>query len=170
MNKQKTMGQRRMKAIFDGALGLVCWHVSVGSPTLPEFTLALGEKIKRETPLRNKMQPKVFRDHEGEASMMVRCPWRLEQEKDVATSSEDTERHITAGLRRIVGCKLVGWSVESPAWDLSLNFSNGLHLKAFCTRTEHESDLLKNWHARLRKIATYAGPGVRLQISNLTGN
>jgi hypothetical protein len=165
MKAGKESSAEQIKTLFDGALGKACWHVSIGAPTSPEFSLALGEKIKREKPLENLQQPKVFRHNEGEVSIFVRCVWRLEQGSLVIVSSDDTATDIKRGLSRILGRKLVGLKTEKPAWDLSLEFANGLRLKIFCERTERRSRSRRNWQARIGIAKIYAGPGAQMQIS-----
>jgi hypothetical protein len=121
--------------------------------------------VKRERPLQNLQQPKVFRQNEGEVSIFIRCVWRLEQGSLVIVSSDDRATEVKRGLSRIVGHKLVGLKAEKPAWDLSLEFAGGLRLKVFCERTEQGSSSRRNWQARIGIAKIYAGPGTQLQIS-----
>lgn len=79
--------------------GMKCWHVTVGGSTVPQFTLALGNKVKRQNPLPNPNLSKEFRKYEGEASLFIRCWWRLERGSSVLASSDDEER--TAPMTRI---------------------------------------------------------------------
>jgi hypothetical protein len=166
MNMSTLRSIRESRRIFSGAIGKACWHVTVGRPTLPEFSLAFGRKIKRERPLNNLEQTEVFRHNEGEISMFIRTVWRLEQLDVVIASSDDKEAEITAGLSRIVGQNLVGLKVVKPAWDLTLQFANGLRLKVFCERTERGSMLRRNWQARIGATTIYAGPGSQLQMTD----
>ncbi len=165
MKTAKTHSVGEINALFGGALGKKCWHVAVGGPTLPNFSLALGEKLKRGKPLQNPQQPKVFRHNEGEVSIFVRSVWRLEQGSVVMASSDDKGTEIKTGLNHIVGRKLVGLRVEKPAWDLSLEFSRGLRLKIFCERTAQRTNSRRNWQARIGATRICAGPGTQLQIA-----
>lgn len=164
MKATKKNSADQITAVFDGALGKSCWHVCVGVPTSPEFSLALGQKVKRDKPLLNQKQPRVFRENEGEVSIFVRCVWRLEQRSSVIVSSDDAVTEIRRGLSRIVGRKLVGLKVERPAWDLLLEFGSGIRLKMFCERTGQNSSSRRNWQARIETVSILAGPGTQLQI------
>ena len=165
MNAKRTASVSKIKGILDRALGKECWHVTAGIPTLPEFSLALGRKFKREVPLRNLQQSKVFRYHEGEISIFVRTGWRLQLGTAVIAGSDDESLELERALSRVVGRKLVGLTVEAPAWDLSLEFAGGLILKVFCERAAQRSVSRRNWHARIGKTRIYAGPGTRLDFS-----
>src|SRR6266403_1076814 len=149
MKTEKSQSVEELKALFDEALGKACWHVTVGDPTLPDFSLALGEKLKRAKPLQNLQQPKLFRNNEGEVSIFVRTAWRLEQRNTVLAGSDDKLAEIKTGLNHILRRKLVGAIITEPAWDLSLEFSNGLRLKIFCERTAHRSSSRRNHSIRL---------------------
>jgi hypothetical protein len=155
---------RRINSILKTASGKKCWHITVGGVTFPNFTLALGRKIKRESPLQNPKQSKQFRNYEGELSFFVRCSWRLEHGQSMIASSDDEEADGSKGLRKILGKVLVGVKVEPPAWDLELTFSDGWRLKIFCDRSDSEPEFRKNWHAGIQNKKIYAGPGTKLEI------
>ncbi len=165
MKAGKGNSTEQIKRVFDGALGKSCWHVTVGAPTSPEFSLALGDRVKRQKPLQNPRQSEVFRQNEGEVSIFIRCVWRLEQGSFVIVSSNDTVLKVKRGLRRIVDHKFIGFKVEKPAWDLSLEFTGGLRLRIFCEHTEQKSNSRRNWQARVGTSQVFAGPGTRLEIS-----
>jgi len=165
MTSSRIIGVRKLRHILRKAVGAKCWNVCVGGCTLPQFTLALGEKKKREKPIMNNRLPKVFREFEGEVRFFIRCWWRLEHQNSVVVSSEDTSRPITRGLGQLVGNTLIGIDVQEPAWDLTLEFSGKWRLRAFAGQTENDSPLLKNWHAGIHKYKIYAGPGVLLETA-----
>jgi hypothetical protein len=79
--------------------------------------------------------------------------------------SDDQLAVIKTGLNQILHRKLVSAKIAKPAWDLSLEFSNGLRLNIFCERTARRSGSGRNWQMRIGAIGIYAGPGTELQIS-----
>jgi len=155
---------RRAIPILSDAVGKKCWHVTAGGITAPQFSVALGRKIRRDRPLRTPQGSKAFQFYEGEISFFIRCSWRLESEKLVIASSDDAEKPVVLGLRRLAGKTLVDVKVEQPAWDLILGFSGGLRLHVFCDVTNNSAIYLKNWHARVGDTHVYAGPGINLNV------
>lgn len=150
--------------ILAQASGKRCWNVSVGGPTLPQLTLALGKKIKRQKPLPNPAQTSDFRAFEGEISFFIRCWWRLERRSSILASTSDDEANISAGLNRLIGRFLVQVTVAEPAWDLILKFSNGFLLRVFSNQPDNADEHLRNWHARVPGQKIYAGPGMTLNV------
>jgi hypothetical protein len=158
-NSARNVGQ-----LLKQALGKKCWYVTVGGCTLPQFKLELGNKVRRKKPIRNSALARQVREFEGEISLFIRCWWRLEHGSSVVVSSIDREKAIVKGLERLVGERIKAIKVNEPAWDLLLEFSNDWHLRVFGSQTENDSDLLKNWHARIRAQRIYAGPGAKIEI------
>jgi hypothetical protein len=159
-----SINEKHVRRILKRASGKKCWYVSVGGPTLPQFALALGRKIKRVQAIANPAHPRQFRDFEGEVSFFIRCWWRLEHSDSVLVTSIDEEDKVTKGLNRLVGKSLVKVTTNGPAWDLVLEFNGGLTLKAFPNQPTHAEKHLKNWHARVRALKVYAGPGTALEL------
>jgi hypothetical protein len=155
---------KTIRKILKQACGKKCWYVSVGGPTLPQFKLALGRKVKREKPIANPAHPREYRDFDGEASFFIRCWWRLEYRDSALASSIDGEDEITRALTQLVGKSLLKVTANGPVWDLVLEFSGGLALKVFSSQPENADKHLKNWHARVQAQKIYAGPGTALDF------
>lgn len=131
---------------------------------MPQFTLALGEKVRRQNAIRNPALPRAFRVFEGEISFFVRCWWRLERGDTLVVSSNQGEKDIVNGLGRLVGQSLVVAKAVKPAWDLVLHFAGGWVLRVFPNQTETAHYSLRNWQARIHDSKIYAGPGTKLEI------
>jgi hypothetical protein len=158
--------RRRLQATLRKALGRRCWHVSVGGVTLPTFSIALGRKVPRERPLRNRKQPKVFREFQGEVSLLVWCVWRLDRRDRVVVSSDGRDSQIVKGLDCLLAKSLLRIKVVPPAWDLTLTFSDGYTLRVFCNHAGDKPTVHGNWQARVVNRRVSVGPGESLQMTD----
>lgn len=150
---------RELTAFMAGATGRRCWHVSVGGVTLPRFGLALGRRILRGSPLRNKAQPTVFRRYRPDVAIYVWCSWRLESRNRFVASSQSAERVLVKGLNQLVGRRLSGAEVVPPVWDLVLHFDRAMCLRVFCDRDPREKSSPGNWDATIGPRGLFVGPG-----------
>lgn len=161
------MAPPKVKAAIEQALdrlvGLECWYVSAGAVGTT-FELALGDRVPRSVPLKNPDHSAEFRQFEGEANLLVWCTWRLDGSEAPLSSSDDVPERVVAELGRLVGAKVANARVDGPAWDLSLDFSNGLCLRVFADHVPGEPSFDGNWELVLEQTAVYAGPGVRVEI------
>lgn len=148
-------------------VGKKCWHVSAGGVTSPSFTLALGEKIPRATPLRNETQPEIFRHHDGSVELLVWCTWRLQTEDRVLASS-DQQTSGVAILKTLIDATVVAVNFWPPASDLRLDFSDGRTLMVFCDHVEPEASFSQNWELWVPGWEVTAGPGSALLIEPTT--
>jgi len=169
MTNSKSVKARNIQRLLNSVTNAECWHVTVGGSTLPQFTLALGEKIRRENPLKNRSLPAEFRNFEGNVSFFIRCWWRLENGDSILVSSIGSERKIVRELNRLVGRRLLQVSVVEPAWDLLLEFSSKYRLRILCNQADKALKHLKNWHARIGSHAIYAGPGANVEFAERRG-
>ncbi len=154
--------------IFRYCLNKTCWHVSVGGCTLPSFSLAIGDKIKRKKALKNTAQPAKFRAYTPEISIFIWCAWRLDSSNLVIATNDGDESAITRELKRIRDKSIVSIDVNPPAADLVIQFQNDLRLMVFCNRMRTTPILERNWQAQFGQTRILAGPGSRLEIKNLS--
>ncbi len=157
-------GSHELGALIDSLKGLRCWYVSCGGRTLPTFQLALGDKVRRQVPLRNPGHPEEYRNYEGEANLLVWYTWRLDGANRPVTSSDDTADGIERGLMSLVNTQVESVQVITPAWDLAVRFSNGHELRVFCDHVPGDPSFDGNWYLWLRQVMVIAGPGARLVI------
>ncbi len=148
-------------------IGEKCWHVSVGGATAPSFLLALGQKITRRRPLRNKAQPISYRKHRGSVELLVWCTWRLQTAERVLASSDQEEVGF-AELRKLIGAEVAEASCDPPAWDLNVGFIDGRTLMVFCDHLEPEASCSQNWELWLPEFCATAGPGATFRIDEST--
>jgi hypothetical protein len=158
------VSKKQVLAILKPVLQEACWHVSVGGCTLPSFSLALGSKVKRKRALRNPAQPAAFQKYEPQIAFFVWCAWRLERGDLMVTSDDGDEGEITRGLERIIGRSVTRIGITAPMWDLVIQFNDGLRLTVFCNQMGNNERLSSNWHATVRHIKVYAGPGSKFRI------
>ncbi|HEY1790942.1 MAG TPA: hypothetical protein VGJ73_22530 [Verrucomicrobiae bacterium] len=157
----------KLSTILKSALHKACWHVSVGGCTLPTFSLAIGEKTKRNRTLRNPAQPIVFRKYEPEISFYVWCAWRLEYRDEVIASNDGGDGEIERGLKRIIGKSILKMEIMPPAWDFVMHFDGSLRLVVFCNYAGKKPTFSCNWQAKVQHTRIIAGPGSELEIAQL---
>src|SRR5258707_1132707 len=102
--------------------GLECWYVSTGVAAGSTFQLALGKKVERSVPLKNRAYWKQSRRFQGEVGLLVWCAWRLDGSDSPLTSWDDAEASVEGGLLRLVGARATTVEVISPAWDMTIEF------------------------------------------------
>ena len=155
---------KQIPRVLKSAVGKKCWYVSVGACTLPSFSLAFGGKTKRKKILRGAELRSEFSKYKPEIAFFVWCTWRMDGKNEVIVGSDDKDREICNGLKQLVGKSLVKFSVESPACDILLQFSDGLFLRVFCNRTR--GNCAVNWTGRVRNKRISVGPGARVRVEN----
>lgn len=141
-----------------GILGVECWHVSAGGAVGPSFTLVLGEKVRRQHPLRNAAQPEEFQRSRGSVELLVWCSWRLQDASSVLATSDQAKDWVVA-LRELVGATVVAVECTPPAWDLRLEFSNGHVMMIFCDHGDEGASIAQNWELFLPTTTIRTGPG-----------
>lgn len=114
----------------------VCWGVTAGKGTGSMVSLCFGEKIRRKKPVDNPHLSEDVRNFDAEYCLYLQeCGWRLQTCKQVIASSaspNDNDGPMLAGLRSIVGERVLTAEVEDVSCDLKLEFSNGVNLRVFC--------------------------------------
>jgi hypothetical protein len=126
---------------LQGLVGKKCWGFVAGKGTGSVVALDFGEKLKRTRSLKNPHLTQEQRENDAEISLLVRCTWRLDAPERVvcgAWDSNEIDGLMLAGLQEVVGKNVCAATVGAPAWDLALQFDNGLCFKAFCDRLSEE--------------------------------
>jgi hypothetical protein len=129
---------------------LAALHALQGQPCLYYLTspsggsaldLHFGAKVPRRQPLELPGLTAVQRHHEGERSLYLTCAWRLETRDAVLCGCWDdsgTGGQMRHGLDQLIGQRVRRAIAQPPAWDLVLEFENGLLLRVFCDQTSDE--------------------------------
>lgn len=151
----------KLEETFSRVLQKDCWHVSAGGAVGATFGLDLGEKLLRKIPLRPSSHSDEFRMYEGELRLTVWCTWRLDSPSKPVASSQQEPDDILAALQVLVGAKVSAMYAAPPAWDLTIEFSRGLSLKAFCDDIAPDSSL-GCWDLGVGDVIVCAGPGYSL--------
>lgn len=116
--------------------GLICWGFAAGSGTGSMVTLHFGEKIVRESPLKNKYLSEDMRNYEGEQCLYLEdCDWRIQTSTSVLASSLSSNEEggeMLVALNQLVGKRVTAAQLELPSFDLRLEFENDLRLVVFC--------------------------------------
>jgi hypothetical protein len=78
---------------------------------------------------------------QGELSLYVACAWRLESREQIVCGCWDDqspEGQMRTGLDQLVGHTVRRVMAVPPAWDLAIEFDNGLLLRVFCDQTNDD--------------------------------
>jgi hypothetical protein len=152
--------------VIQALLGKRCWYASCGGAAGPTFELAFGRKIPRRFPVKNDKHSEEFRKFEGEANLLVWCTWRLDNPTSPIASSDDTHEHVRAGLEQLVNADITAIDVESPAWDLKIDFSNDLRLRVFCDHLPGDPSFDGNWELEQPDSVIAVGPGSTVALES----
>lgn len=98
--------------------GRMCSQVALGDDD--ELIIDFGE-LDRTAP----------GEFDGEAWLIVECPWRLEDEAGVLCGWEDEEDDIPTKTSVLIGQQAEEPTVRRPGFDLTLSFTNGYRLRVF---------------------------------------
>src|SRR5207248_2615731 len=142
--------------------GLECWEVSCGGAAGSTFQLALGEKVRLPVPVKKTKHFDKLPQFIGQFCILVWCAWRLDGADGPLTSWDDT--NFEAGLNTLVGSRIESTEIVPPAWDMNINFSNSLCLRAFCDHVPGEPSFDGNWYIRTPTAFLAIGPGTRITI------
>ena len=70
-------------------------------------------------------------EFDGEAWLIVECPWRLESESSVLCGWDDEDDEIPEKTSVLIGQQAEEPTVRRPGFDLTLRFTNGYRLRIF---------------------------------------
>lgn len=98
--------------------GQTCSQVAIGDDD--ELVIDFGELTQSN--------PGEF---DGQAWLVVECPWRLELDDDVLCGWDDDEDDIAAAASALIGQGAAEPTVRRPGFDLTLRFASGHRLKVF---------------------------------------
>ena len=84
-------------------------------------------------------------EFDGEAWLIVECPWRLESEDDVLCGWEDDEDAIAGLASIVIGQQVEEQTVRRPGFDLTLRFTGGYRLRVFPDCAGYDSDDTANF-------------------------
>jgi len=122
--------------------GKRCWYAY--STCVSTVGLALGRKLAREKPLRNKSHTEEYRRFEGELHLIIWCSWRLDKGTGPLVSSDGDEQVCHDRLGALIGRTVQAVEV-SPSWDLQIGFSGGFLLSAFPDHVGESANFDGNW-------------------------
>lgn len=115
---------------FDGIIGKSCWSIIAGSGTGSMVSLAFGEKIRRERPLRNPALSPEQREFDGEFVVFIKdSPWRIVGDNAIICTSDNSNEvngPMLSGLQRLVGSSVISVSITNDIGGLNLVFSDRL--------------------------------------------
>lgn len=123
--------------------GKECWGVVGGPGTGSVISLSIGEKYPSKNPSKNTFLSDLVRSNDSEYSLLVSCPWRIEDSSEILCGSHhtnDNDGPYQSGFERIVGSNIIETYCSAPALDLRLDFSNGVALSVFCAEIGIDDD------------------------------
>lgn len=139
-------------------IGLPVWHVGAGGAAGATFSLAIGSKVPRGTPLKNPEARDDYRFNEGEYGLVVWCSWRLDGPTD-AVASSDSEPSVCARSLSVLEGQLVrDVGLISKACDLKIRLD--MHeLLVFCDHVGDDPSFDGNWDFYTPTTLFGVGPG-----------
>jgi hypothetical protein len=143
---------------------LPCWNLNCGRGVGASFSLDLGKRIPRRVPRFSDNRIVEVEEECGEVQILVWCTWRLDAACGPLTSSDDSDHGIQRGLSKLIGSTVETIAVISPAWDLTVRFSNGLTLKVFCDHVPGDPSIHGNWDFFLSGKSLHVGPGSAYKV------
>jgi hypothetical protein len=150
-------------AFVQHLIGLPIWFVNCGGAAGSSFSLALGAKVRRSSPLRNPSVSQNFREHTGEANLYVWCSWRLALGERLASSDQEAAQFQSA-LHALLGSVVQSVTVALPFHDLELVTDTG-RLQLFCDHVPPEMSYPLNWELTVPGATVSAGPGAKVEMS-----
>jgi hypothetical protein len=161
----KKITANEVAALMQKLVGLPCWYVS-GGATGNTFSLALGAKLPRSSPLWPDDLDNVFSTNRGEASLYVWCSWRLDGPTDAISSSDQEPELFMLELRQLIGKKVDAVTVAHEACDLSIRFGS-MVLNVFCDHVLPTPSFDGNWEATIDGVAVSVGPGFKAELEEV---
>jgi hypothetical protein len=122
------------------------------------FSIELGARVRRTARLPG-VADEDFAWNEGEAALVVWCPWRLFAEDGALLASDTSPEHAERRLRALVGDSVSTASCAGPPWTLTLVFASGARLVVL--GDESPSDIERSWEVWAGREALLAGPADR---------
>lgn len=155
----------RLRPLLHKLVGLECWHVNAGGAAGSTFSLALGERVLRDEPLRNPSVSAQFRKYTGAANLYVWCAWRLDaSDPNLVASSDQSPRVFKRRLQSLLKQRVRRASASPPAHDLSLEFDQAT-LRVFCDHVPPNPTFDGNWELVTGAASVEIGPGYSVNIS-----
>lgn len=162
-----TPNDAQVRALLDTLRGQEVWFVNSGGAAGSSFSLSLGKRVPRDTPLQNPSVTDDFRQNEGELALYVWCTWRLESGDSIASSDQDSEEAEPL-LKALVGKTVKSVEVRGRCFDLHLTIGDA-NLDIFCDGVPPEPSFDSNWELIVRQsTALVVGPGFASDLSFLS--
>ena len=139
---------REFIATAQTLVGKPCWGIAAGANTGSVLNLHLGGKICRPRLLPNPALSADLRQYRGELSVFIKCAWRLDMEDKIICGwieSCSEGGPLARGLHRVLDETVERISLQRPALDLGVHFSNGCVLRLFCDQTYEEEEESSNY-------------------------
>ncbi len=134
----------KKKAFFCALNKLIskkCWGYVAGAGVGSIIKIALGKKIKRKVPSKNKHISEEMRNNTAEYSLLITCTWRLDSPNSIICSSKNSNKNdgpMVQGLKSILNRTVISVKCFEPAYDLVINFEGNYSLKIFCDETNSD--------------------------------
>jgi hypothetical protein len=142
-----------------------CWYVDIGGFAAHTFSLHLGRRFKRPSPVGRDLTAEIAL-YDGEVNIYVWCAWRLDGPTAPLSSWDDTELSIVEALQRLKGETILEATINTPAWDLDVVFSNALTLRVFCDHVPGQPSYSGNWDIRFGGKLVAFGPGAEYRVQD----
>ena len=146
--------------------GLPIWSAVVGPAGQYVLSLEIGAQARRLVRLANPRLSFVKRTFEGAVSLLVECPWRLENDSGIVASAyEALENEAVVGEHPGFANEVIERAhLDQRTGDLSLILSEGLVFRAIVLETRSKPPERPIWTLTTAARVLTAGPGGRLLV------
>lgn len=119
--------------------GLPIWGVSTGGAAGTRLLFDAGAKVARDKPIDNDALMPDVRTHEGEYTLFITCPWRIQTSEGVVVTSGDDpspDGLLVKAAHSIAGGRIDTVRHQVPGNDLQVTFTNGMTIWIFPIETD----------------------------------
>ena len=122
--------------------GQMCWGISIGPRLGTVISIYFGRKIAKNKIPGNTNTLYKIRD-QNLIHFLIDCVWRIDSKTKIICGAYDGKSkngRMENGLRELYGQEVISVNFTEPAFDLELEFANGLTLRIFCSATSMDDD------------------------------
>jgi hypothetical protein len=162
MDADQREAAARLGALLDALVGEPIFNALAGDGTDYGLVLDVGAPLRRSLRLANPKLSFLQRTFEGQAGLLLECPWRIEGPGGVAATCFDPRgpgQVGTQAVAELVGREVQAAGAEGPGYDLVLALAEGWSLRAFAVQTGD------NWSVWGPSGSVQVGPRSRLTPS-----
>jgi len=139
-------------------IGKECWGVVGGVGVGSTISLSMGDKYPKSIHSKNMLLSEDVRKNDSEFSLMIYCPWRIEDTNRIFCGSHHSNEMngpYQDSFNRITGAIITNVICTLPAYDLKLVFNNGISINIVCVSIVMEENECYSFGTRKGWFSVY---------------